>query len=64
MALYTYKAIDPEGRAVQGRLDALNLVDLEMRLKRMELDLISSKTVRNSTLFVGSKITSNEIINL
>ena len=62
MALYTYKAIDPEGRAVQGRLDALNLVDLEMRLKRMELDLISGEPVSNRTLFGGSNIPRREII--
>ena len=63
MALYTYKAIDPEGRAVQGRLDALNLVDLEMRLKRMELDLISGEPVSNRTLFGGSNIPRREIIH-
>ncbi len=63
MALYTYKAIDPEGRVVQGRLDALNQVDLEMRLKRMELDLISGEPVSNRTLFGGSNIPRREIIH-
>ena len=32
MALYSYKAITNEGRTVMGRLDAINLIDLEMRL--------------------------------
>ena len=63
MALYTYKAIDPVGRVVQGRLDALNQVDLEMRLKRMELDLISGEPVSNRTLFGGSNIPRREIIH-
>lgn len=40
MALYSYKAIDGRGKAVMGQVDALNLVDLELRLKRMGLDLV------------------------
>jgi type IV pilus assembly protein PilC len=40
MALYSYKAIDGNGKAVIGQVDALNLVDLELRLKRMGLDLV------------------------
>lgn len=40
MALYSYKAIDTAGKAVLGQIDALNIVDLELRLKRMGLDLI------------------------
>jgi type IV pilus assembly protein PilC len=40
MPLFNYRAINSDGRAVAGRIDALNLVDLEMRLRRMELDLI------------------------
>ena len=43
MALYTYTAISAEGRRIIGRIDALNLVDLEMRLKRMELDLVTGE---------------------
>ncbi|MCC6611470.1 MAG: type II secretion system F family protein [Burkholderiales bacterium] len=40
MALFIYKAIDGSGKTVTGQVDALNLVDLELRLKRMGLDLI------------------------
>ncbi|MCL4801339.1 MAG: type II secretion system F family protein [Burkholderiales bacterium] len=40
MPLYSYKAIDARGKAVMGQVDALNLVDLELRLKRMGLDLV------------------------
>ena len=63
MALYDYKAIDPEGRVVQGRLDALNLVDLEMRLKRMELDLITGEPVSNRNLFSSGNIPRREVIH-
>jgi type IV pilus assembly protein PilC len=48
--LYTYKAVSPEGRMVLGRIDAINLVDLEMRLRRMELDLVSGEPLSNRSL--------------
>jgi type IV pilus assembly protein PilC len=40
MATFNYKAIDANGKAALGQIDALNIVDLELRLKRMGLDLI------------------------
>jgi type IV pilus assembly protein PilC len=40
MAIYSYKAIDGNGKSVVGQVDALNIVDLELRLKRMGLDLV------------------------
>ena len=50
MALYTYKAMSTTGRTVTGRLEAINLIDLEMRLKRMDLDFINGDTVRQGSL--------------
>jgi type IV pilus assembly protein PilC len=41
--LYTYKAVTPKDAWCLGRIDAINLVDLEMRLRRMELDLVSGE---------------------
>ena len=46
-----------------GRLDALNLVDLEMRLKRMELDLVTGQPVQQRKLFGAQKIPRPELIN-
>ena len=46
MALYAYKAMNTQGRMVFGRLEAINLIDLEMRLKRMELDFITDDPVK------------------
>ena len=40
MPLYTYKAIDAQGKSVVGRTDAVNPFDLEQRLTRMGLDLV------------------------
>ena len=45
MALYAYKAMNSNGRTVTGRLEAINPIDLEIRLKRMELDFINGDTV-------------------
>lgn len=61
MSLYAYKAMDARGRMVLGRMDAINTVDLEMRLKRMELDFINGGPVRPSA-FGGMKITRRELI--
>jgi type IV pilus assembly protein PilC len=47
MAAYQYKAIDRIGRPARGKLDAANEVDLELRLKKMGLDLIIAKAVRS-----------------
>ncbi|MBA3996989.1 MAG: type II secretion system F family protein [Candidatus Accumulibacter sp.] len=62
MPLYTYKAINPDGRVVLGRIDALNAVDLELRLRRMELDLVNGEPISHRRLF-GGKIPRRELIN-
>lgn len=61
--LFDYKAVSLEGRMVFGRIDAINAVDLEMRLKRMELDLVTGKPVEHHNLFGASKIPRHELIN-
>jgi type IV pilus assembly protein PilC len=64
MPLYTYKAIDAHGKAVIGRVDAGNVFDLEQRLSRMGLDLVSgAPTAQKSRLIGGSKIARQDLIN-
>jgi len=63
MSLYTYKAVDSYGHAVQGRIDALNLVDLEMRLRRMDLDLVTGDPISNRNFFGASNVPRREIIH-
>jgi len=46
MSAFTYKAMNTTGRIVRGQLEALNTVDLEMRLKRMGLDFVDGAQVR------------------
>ncbi|HUX32103.1 MAG TPA: type II secretion system F family protein [Thiobacillus sp.] len=41
MPFFDYRAIDQTGRTTRGTLSAVNDVDLELRLKRMGLDLIT-----------------------
>jgi type IV pilus assembly protein PilC len=64
MPLFNYRAIDADGRAVTGHIDAANLADLEMRLKRMELDLVDGAPVRVGGLFGARKIPRRELIHL
>ena len=40
-AHFQYKAVDKTGQPARGGLDAVNEVDLELRLRRMGLDLIT-----------------------
>jgi type IV pilus assembly protein PilC len=61
MSLYAYKAMDAGGRLVFGRMDAINPVDLEMRLKRMELDFINGGPVKQHG-WGGMKIDRRELI--
>lgn len=61
--LFDYTAVSAEGRRVTGRLDASNLIDLELRLGRMELDLISGQPVQYRNLFGGSRVPRREIIH-
>lgn len=63
MALFSYKAMDPGGRFVFGRMNAINLVDLELRLKRMELDFINGQPVKQGGWFRGAPVGRRELIN-
>src|SRR5262245_32186106 len=65
MPSYEYKAIDKAGRPARGGLDAVNEVDLELRLRRMGLDLINFKQVdrRASRFAAGGTITRQDLIN-
>lgn len=62
MALYSYKAIDSNGKSVKGMQDAANLVDLEMRLKRGGIDLISGKEEESNASFGASKVKRIDLI--
>jgi type IV pilus assembly protein PilC len=62
MALFAYKAVDAEGRVSNGNLDAANAIDLELRLKRLGLDLLTFEGVKRSTAARSRKVTRTELI--
>ena len=52
MPLYAYKAVDHDGRWAKGRLEAFNDSDLELRLARSGLDLITFRAAGAHSLFL------------
>lgn len=64
MAIFKYKAINPNGKTSQGRVDAVNELDLETRLGNMGLELITYNEITKKTSYVaGGKISRQELIN-
>ena len=62
MAMFSYKAIDAEGKSTKGLQDAANLIDLELRLKRSGLDLINAKEEENASGFGSYKVKRIDLI--
>jgi type IV pilus assembly protein PilC len=63
MALYSYKAIDAHGKSLMGQIEAINLIDLELRLQRMGLDLIVGGPARRRASMFKGAIGRPELIN-
>ncbi|HET9700845.1 MAG TPA: type II secretion system F family protein [Burkholderiales bacterium] len=61
MPLFNYKAVTSAGKVTTGLLDAANPVDLELRLKRMGLDLITGKPA-GERASVGGGVPRRELI--
>ena len=62
MALYSYKAIDDQGKTSRGLQDAANVVDLEFRLKRIGLDLVNARVDEKKHLFGNRKIKRTDLV--
>ncbi|MGH8527207.1 MAG: type II secretion system F family protein, partial [Gammaproteobacteria bacterium] len=62
MDLFHYKAIDTGGRIIKGQLDALNPVDLEVRLGRLGLELVHCKEVQATRLSARAGIKRKDLI--
>src|SRR5436190_13933067 len=63
MPAFIYKAVDKLGRPARGKLDASNEVDLELRLKRMGLDLITFRSIRSGgAAFRARGVTRRDLI--
>ncbi len=64
MPLYNYTAFNNMGRRIRGTVHADNVVDLEARLKEINLDLIDSREQREKRSRFGKKIKLKDIIVL
>src|SRR5574340_95205 len=62
MALYSYRAINDQGKPSKGLQDAANVIDLELRLKRSGLDLIDAKVDEGKAGLRRRKIKRPEMI--
>lgn len=63
MQAYQYKAIDERGRVHVGQVDAVNVVDLEMRLNKLKFDLINYKEIKSgSRNMIGSGVSRRDLI--
>jgi type IV pilus assembly protein PilC len=64
MPLFSYKAVDTQGKNIVGRVEAVNLFDLEQRLSRMGLDLITgAPSAQHSRLIGGRRVGRQDLIN-
>jgi len=66
MPAFKYKAVDKTGRQTRGEIDAVNEIDLELRLRQMDLDLITFRGIEKSRGAFGSggSITRRDLITL
>jgi type IV pilus assembly protein PilC len=65
MPAFVYKSVDRTGRQVRGGLDAVNEADLELRLRKMGLDLVTCRQVdrKTSRFAAGGRVTRQDLIN-
>lgn len=62
MAQYSYKAVNDQGKISRGWQEAANLVDLELRLKRVGLDLINASEKEKKYSIGSRKIKRSDLI--
>ncbi len=63
MTPFAYRAVDPRGRIVRGRLDAAGPADLELRLARLDLELLDGRPTRQPALPWQRPAPRRELIN-
>jgi type IV pilus assembly protein PilC len=63
MPSFNYRAVDKLGQLAIGQMDAINEVDLEIRLEHMGLDLITFRAAKKSTsLFNRNKVSNQDLV--
>ncbi len=61
MPNFNYKAVDELGKISTGQLDDINEIDLELRLERTGLTLISFRLADKQHQFFNSKVFNSSI---
>ena len=56
MANFKYKSMDEVGRRVNGTIVAENIEDLDLQLRKIKLDLISAKEIREGVFLKSTEI--------
>lgn len=63
MPTFSYKAVDQTGRPAQGQIDAINEIDLELRLGRIGLDLITFRPAQKTlAVFSRKKVSLQDLV--
>lgn len=62
MAVFGYRAMNRNGRVIRGEMEAINLVDLELRLRRMDLDFINGEAMRHAIAWRRGRIPRRELM--
>lgn len=62
MAIYQYRATTPQGQMHAGQIEALNELDLEAQLKRLNLLLVSAKVLKQGQRLL-KKMPQREVID-
>ncbi|WP_083300912.1 type II secretion system F family protein [Jeongeupia sp. USM3] len=60
---FRYRAVDGDGRIRRGTMDAANAADLELRLKRLALALISARPARALPGLLAGRIGRRELVS-
>jgi type IV pilus assembly protein PilC len=63
MARFYYKAVNRDGRVVDGYIEATNESDLELRISNMEMDLIRYKADKAPRFLQRGKVDTKELIS-
>lgn len=63
MPTFNYKAVDQIGRSAHGQIDAQNEIDLELRLERIGLSLITFRPARKTAnVFSSRKVSLQDLV--
>ena len=62
MPLMRYKAVDERGRRQAGRIEAVNAADLEARLSRLGLDLVSFREAKTARAIGRGRVRRGDLV--